>query len=283
MRKSSYFLVSGRVKTMVWTACIAAAVAMVVVPIYLLVKYSVSDSASINTGGAPIPLWPFHPTLRSFAYLFSDSHFYGVIGNSVIIALSTVCCSMLLGVPASYVLGRYKVPFRRTVLLGLISVRLFPDISSVIPITEFFIRLGLQNTYTGAVLGHTLLALPYVIFIGMSAFESIPSDLEQQAQVMGANAFTIFFRILLPLAIPGLVAAAIYTFLLSWDEFIFAYFLLGLGKISTLTLFLRQKLAYAPPQNLLAAISVFISLPVIVFSLALQKYMTAGYMSGSVK
>jgi multiple sugar transport system permease protein len=273
----------GGVKSAVWAGCICFAVVMVLAPLYLLIKYSISDAASINTGGAPIPLWPYHPTLRSFVYLFSDRHFYGVIANSIIIALSTVCCSMLLGVPASYVLGRYKVPFRKTVLLGLVSVRLFPDISSVIPITEFFIKFGLQNTYTGAVLGHTLLALPYVIFIGMSAFESIPADLEQQARVMGADAFTIFLKILLPLSIPGLAAAAIYTFLLSWDEFIFAYFLLGLGKISTLTLFLRQKLAYAPPQNLLAAISVFISLPVIVFSLLLNKYMTAGYTSGSVK
>jgi multiple sugar transport system permease protein len=162
-------------------------------------------------------------------------------------------------------------------------VRLFPDIASVIPIAEFFIKLRLQNTYTAVVLAHTLLALPYVIFIGMSAFESIPSDLEQQARVMGANGFSIFFRVLLPLSIPGLVAAAIYTFLLSWDEFIFAYFLLGLGKISTLTLFLKQKLAYAPPQNLLAAISVLLSLPVIIFSLLLQKYMTAGITTGSVK
>lgn len=283
VRNPGLSLLRDRIKTAVWLVCICAAVSFVCAPIYLLVKYSISDAASINTGGAPIPLWPYHPTLRCFVYLFSDRHFYGVIVNSVVIALSTVCCSMLLGVPAAYVLGRYKVPLRRTVLLGLISVRLFPDISSVIPITEFFIRLGLQNTYTGAVLGHTLLALPYVIFIGMSAFESIPADLEQQARVMGAGAFRIFFRILLPLAIPGLIAAAIYTFLLSWDEFIFAYFLLGLGKISTLTLFLRQKLAYAPPQNLLAAISVFISLPVIVFSLALQKYMAAGYTTGSVK
>ena len=117
----------------------------------------------------------------------------------------------------------------------------------------------------------------------MSAFESIPVDLEQQAKVMGANGFQIFFLILLPLAIPGLVAAAIYTFLLSWDEFIFSYFLLGLGKITTLTLYLKQKLSYSPPQNLLATISVCLSLPVIAFTLLLQKYMTAGITAGSVK
>jgi multiple sugar transport system permease protein len=276
-------LAKENVKKVLWAASIAFAVLLIAGPLYLLFKYSISDSASINTGGAPIPLWPYHPTFRCFTYLFSDSQFYGVIMNSVIIALSTVGLSMLLGVPAAYVLGRFRVPGRRLLLLGLISVRLFPDIASVIPIAEFFIKLRLQNTYTAVVLAHTLLALPYVIFIGMSAFESIPNDLEQQARVMGANGFSIFFRVLLPLSIPGLVAAAIYTFLLSWDEFVFAYFLLGLGKISTLTLFLKQKLAYAPPQNLLAAISVLLSLPVIIFSLLLQKYMTAGITTGSVK
>jgi multiple sugar transport system permease protein len=280
---NSGFWAKETIKKVLWAASITFAVLLIAGPLYLLFKYSISDSASINTGGAPIPLWPYHPTFRCFIYLFSDRHFYGVLMNSVIIALSTVGLSMLLGVPAAYVLGRFRVPGRRLLLLGLISVRLFPDIASVIPIAEFFIKLRLQNTYTAVVLAHTLLALPYVIFIGMSAFESIPNDLEQQARVMGANGFSIFFRVLLPLSIPGLVAAAIYTFLLSWDEFIFAYFLLGLGKISTLTLFLKQKLAYAPPQNLLAAISVLLSLPVIVFSLLLQKYMTAGITTGSVK
>ncbi|MBD3392153.1 MAG: ABC transporter permease subunit [Chitinivibrionales bacterium] len=262
---------------------IAAAFVLVAAPLYLLVKYSISDPDSINTGGAPIPLWPYSPTLRTFAYLFSDSEFYGVVLNSLCIALATVMLSLSLGVPASYVLGRYRLPGRKIFTLGLISIRLFPDISSVIPVTEFFIRLGAQNTYWGIILAHTLLALPYVIFIGISAFESIPNDLEEQATVMGASRAQAFVRILLPLAGPGLVAAAIYAFLLSWDEFIFAYFLLGLGRISTLTLYLNQKMSFAPPQNILATISVCLSIPVVLFAVLLQKYMTAGITSGSVK
>jgi multiple sugar transport system permease protein len=270
-------------KFIVWLSALLVALFLVLSPLYLLIKYALSDSSSINTGGSPIPLWPYHITVRTFLYLFSDRQFYSVIINSIVIALGTVSLSMILGVPAAYVLARYRLPGRKLIILGLISVRLFPDIASIIPIAEFFIRLNLQNTYTGVILAHTLLALPYVIFIGMSAFESIPNDLEQQAMVMGANGFQIFFSILLPLAIPGLAAAALYTFLLSWDEFIFSYFLLGLGKISTLTLYLKQKLSYSPPQNLLATISVCLSVPVIVFSLLLQKYMTAGITSGSVK
>ncbi|MGB7567411.1 MAG: carbohydrate ABC transporter permease [Chitinivibrionales bacterium] len=270
-------------KYFIWLSALLIAVFMVISPLYLLIKYAVSDSSSINTGGSPIPLWPYHATARTFLYLFSDRQFYSVIINSVCIALGTVFLSMILGVPAAYVLAHYRLPGRKLIILGLISVRLFPDIASIIPIAEFFIRLNLHNTYAGVILAHTLLALPYVIFIGMSAFETIPGDLQQQATVMGANRFQIFYSILLPLAIPGLAAAALYTFLLSWDEFIFSYFLLGLGKISTLTLYLKQKLTYSPPQNLLATISVCLSLPVIIFSLLLQKYMTAGITSGSVK
>ena len=270
-------------KRAVWIAGIVCALAVIVGPVYLLVKYSVSDIASINTGGRPIPLWPAHPTLSVYGYLFSDRHFYAVLGNSLFIAFLTVACSMALGVPASYILGRYRIPGRKFVLLGIISVRLFPDIASVIPVVEFFIRIGAHQTYGGVVLAHSLLALPYVIFIGMSAFETIPKELEDQAAVMGANRFQVFRSVLVPLAVPGLAAAAIYTFLLSWDEFIFVYFLtFGRQELFTLTLYLNN-LKYAEPQNLLAAASVCLSVPVIAFSMIVQRYMIAGISSGSIK
>ncbi len=270
-------------KQLAWFLTLMVSLAIVAIPLYLLFKYSISDIGSINTGGKPIPIWPFHPTLKAFMYLFSDKQFYHVLVNSLIIALGTVGVSLLFGIPASYILGRYDVPFKKVLLIGLISVRLFPDIASVIPIAECFIRFEAQNTYWGIILAHSLLALPYVIFIGTSAFEPIPKDLEQQAMVMGASRGQIFIQILLPLAAPGLAAAAIYTFLLSWDEFIFSYFLLGIGKISTLTLYLKQKLSYAPPQNILATISLCLSLPVIIFSLLMQKNITAGITTGAVK
>ena len=270
-------------KRLIWGSGILIAVLVIVVPVYMLVKYSISDVSSINTGGEPIPLWPYHPTLSIYNYLFTDARFYHVLFNSIIISVSTVLLSMLLGVPAAYVLGRYKIPGRKTILLGIISVRLFPDIASVIPIVQLFIKLGVHQTYTGVIMAHTLLALPYVIFIGIGAFESIPKDLEQQAWVMGANRFQTFIKILFPLAVPGLAAAAIYTFLLSWDEFIFAYFLsLGREEIFTLTLYLNG-IKYAEPQNVLSAISVCLSLPVIVFSLMVQRYMVAGITTGSTK
>jgi multiple sugar transport system permease protein len=270
-------------KQFIWISGLILALLMIIGPIYLLVKYSISDIASINTGGKPIPFWPLKPTIEVYRYLFTDSQFYLVLGNSFFIALMTVICSLLLGVPAAYVLGRFRIPGRRIVLLGIISVRLFPDIASVIPIVEFFIRINAHQTYWGVILAHTLLALPYVIFIGIGAFESIPHELEQQAWVMGANRFQTFYMVLFPIAVPGLAAAAIYTFLLSWDEFIFVYFLtFGRQDMFTLTLYLNG-LKYAEPQNLMAATSVCLSVPVIVFSMFVQRYMITGITAGSVK
>ncbi len=271
------------IKSGLYVLAVIAAVLIICVPLYLLFKYSISDVGSINTGGEPIPLWPQQPTFSSFLYIFSDPAIYTVIGNSVFIASMTVLLSMSLGVPASYVLSRYSFPFKKALLIGLISIRLFPDIASVVPITEFFITINAQNTYWGVILAHTLLALPYVIFIGNSAFEPIPHELEEQAIVMGSGKIRVFFTILLPIAIPGLMAAAIYTLILSWHEFVFAYFLLGLGKISTLTLYLKQNLAYSPPQNILAAISVCLTLPVLLFTLLFQRYMVKDVAYGSIR
>jgi multiple sugar transport system permease protein len=117
----------------------------------------------------------------------------------------------------------------------------------------------------------------------MGVFETIPRDLDEQAQILGASKLYSFTRIILPVALPGLAAAAIYVFLLSWDEFIFAYFLLAFGDLSTLPVLLKKILSWTPQHNLLAAISVMLSIPVIVFTFVVQKYMRTGATAGAVK
>ncbi len=275
---------SDLVKRYFWISATLFTTIMILLPIYLLVKYSISDPASINTFGNPLPLWPYNPTYSVFAYLFSDIQFWLVVGNSFIIALSTVILTLLMSIPAGYVMTRFNFPFKRLFLVLLISIRLFPDIASVIPITTFFIKINMSSSFVAIILTHTLLSIPYVIFIASAAFEFIPRDIEEQATVMGAGRVTIFWKILIPMIFPSLVAGAIYTFLLSWDEFIFAHFLLDTsGSIQTLTLYLNQNLSYQPPQNVLAAISVCLSIPVIIFTFIVQRYMVAGVSSGAVK
>lgn len=255
----------------------------VLVPLYFMIKFSLSDRSSINLGGDLVPLWPKDWTFSCYTYLIKDKAFNSVIFNSLTISILTILFSMLMGIPAAYALSRTVWSIRIICLTALLSVRLFPDVSSVISVTQIFIFLDLQNTRIGAALAHTLLALPYVIYIVIGVFESIPRDLEEQAMVMGASRLYALVHVVLPLAVPGLVAASIYTFLLSWDEFIFSYFLLGFGEINTLTVYLKKQFAFSPPQNYLAAISLFLSLPVIIFTLLLQRYMKSGITAGSVK
>lgn len=258
-------------------------VLVVALPVFVMVKYSLSSSSSIKTGGEVMPLLPNEWSFASYEYVLKDRAFKTVVLNSLEIALLTIGFSMLLGVPAAYGLSRLPFAVRVVCITAMLSVRFFPDVSSVISVTQVFISLNLQNTRIGAALAHTLLALPYIIYIVIGVFESIPKDLEEQALVMGASRLQALRRVVVPLAMPGIVAAAVYTFLLSWDEFIFAYFLLGFGEVNTLTVFLKKQLAFSPPQNYLATLSVFLCVPVIIFTMAVQKYMRSGLTAGSVR
>ncbi len=266
-----------------WLFSLVIMLIIVAIPIYFMIKYSISDRSSLVTGGETIPLWPNVPTLATYKYILSYHDFYSAAAVSFKVSLLTICVSMILGVPGAYVLSRNNFPGKGVLLVGLISVRLFPDIVSIIPVTVAFAKLYLHDTYLGAALAHSLLSLPYVLYICMGVFDSIPKDLEKQAEILGANRLTVLLRIIAPLSLTGLAAAAIYTFLLSWDEFIFSYFLLGFGELQTLPLYLKQKMSFAPPQDLLMAISVLLSLPVIMFTMLLQKYMRSGLTVGAVK
>jgi len=267
----------------VWLLGMIIMIIIIIVPIYMMFKYSISDRSSVVTGGAVIPLWPYQPTTEQFGGLFENKDFISAAFTSFGIALLTVCISLGLGAPAAFSLARYKIPGKAIMMILIISIRLFPDVISVIPVTETFIKLKLTNTIFGVSLAHTLLAIPYVIYIAMGVFETIPKDLEEQAQILGASKLYAFLKIIIPIALPGLAAAAIYVFLLSWNEFIFSYFLLLFGESTTLPVLLKKILSWTPQHNLLAAISVMLSVPVIIFTFFVQKYMQAGMTAGAVK
>jgi len=114
MGRQSESIAVARLKTALLVTGHTAAVLLVLAPLYVLLKYAISDTASINTGGNPIPLWSYHPTLRMFVYFFTDRQFYAVVMNDIVIAGGTVALSMLLGgIPAAYVLVYYRVPGRK--------------------------------------------------------------------------------------------------------------------------------------------------------------------------
>jgi ABC-type glycerol-3-phosphate transport system permease component len=272
-----------KVWKIVWALTLILVLLSIVFPVYMMFQFSISDRDSIITGGeySP-PFWPFHPTLEMYGTLLDDARMIDAALMSIIIALLTVVLTLIIGAPAAFGLARYKVPGGAVLLVAILGIRFFPDVASAVPILEMFTKIGLTKNVWGVMLTHTLVALPYVIFISMGVFEAIPKDLEEQAHVLGASKFYSFVHVVLPVAAPGLAASAIYTFLLSWNEFIFAYFLLWGGK-DTLPVFLQRTLFETPPVNVLMTIAVLITIPVIIFTFATQKYMKMGMTAGSVK
>lgn len=272
-----------------WLILVVITLILVLLPIYVMAKYSISDRSSWITGGEyPVPWFPFNPTLDMYRYYLSDSRFWSNAFLSINVALLTVALSVVFGAPAAYSLARSRFNGKAVVLFFILSIRLIPDISSAVPIATVF-SSGLWD-YLPVVLklslAHTLLGLPYVIYIAQGVFESIPKDLEEQAHVMGCGKFYTFLRIVIPIAVPGLAAGAIYVFLLSWNEFTLSYFITATSTVSVLPLpvYLKSMFgAFTPNPVGIATISLLVSLPVIVFTFALQKYMISGSTAGSVK
>ena len=271
---------------LVWLVCLLVAVFLILFPLYVMFKYSLADRASIVTGGKyPTPLWPKEPNVTQYQELLKRKDFLFAGVYSLEIAILTVGLSLLIGAPAAFTLARYKFPGIGVLMIAIVTIRVFPDICSVIPVAEAFARSPLSKipATLQVAMAHTLLSLPYVVYICMGVFKTIPKDLEEQAYILGASKFYAFRHVVIPVALSGLSAAAIYVFLLSWNEFIFAYYLLFKSPVVSLPVYLLRILSWTPQLNFLAAISMILSIPVIIFSFLVQRYMISGMTAGAVK
>lgn len=270
----------------VWCLMLLIMLLIILFPIYVMMKYSIADRASIITGGKyPEPLWPFKPNLDQYKNLFGKRDFIISGIFSLEVALFTVIFSLILGAPAAFAMVRYNLPGLGLIAITIIAIRFFPDIVAVIPVAEWFLKPPLiyLPDLVKVSLAHTVLSLPYVVYICQGIFKAIPKDLEEQARILGASKLYAFLHVVVPVALPGIAAAAIYTFLLSWNEFIYAYFLLFQSANTTLPVYMLRLLTWTPQRNYLAALAVILSLPVIIFTFLVQRYMIAGMTAGAVK
>lgn len=276
-------------RNVVWFILMIVTLFMIMFPLYIMFKYSISDRSTWITGGKyPVPWWPLDPNFDMYKYYLSDSSFLRNALLSLEVALLTVVFSIAIGAPAAYALSRFKFKGKALFLVLVVAIRFIPDVTASIPVAYVF-----NNSFLYALpdiikiaLSHCLLSVPYVIFIAQGTFESIPIDLEEQVEIMGGSKAYAFFKIILPIAVPGLAAAAIYVFLLSWNEFVFSYFVTAtsLSSVVPLPVYLKSLFgAMSPNQVTIATVSLLISLPVIIFTICLQKYIIAGMTEGAVK
>lgn len=193
--------------------------------------------------------------------------------NSIFIALLTVVVSLAIAIPAGLALGRGRLPFRSLFLLLFLLPQAFPSLAVHMNIARIFYSFGLNGTYAGVVLVHTIQGLVFSVWISTAAFAAVDPELEEAARNMGAGPFRVFRTVTLPLAMPGILASAIFVFLISLDEFTGTYFV-GVPDITTLPLLLFT--ASMEGNYQIASITALILLvPSIAFMLAVEKFLKA--------
>jgi multiple sugar transport system permease protein len=199
----------------------------ILLPIWLIGTMAFSTDADVRAFPKPIAPSPF--SLETMTFFIKAGGIARATLNSVIVAVITLVLSSLIAIPAGYAIARYVFRGRDAIRLGILSVRAFPIVVLAVPLAIMYIRLGVYDSPYSLALMHTALALPTTILVIASVFLSVPYELEEAAQVFGCTPTQAFWRIVLPLALPGIAASAILTFVLSWNE-VFAAVLLTLSN-----------------------------------------------------
>jgi len=238
----------------------------VLLPIIISILYAFSTPQDFYS---PKMIIPLHYTLSNIQKLLALGAAKATM-NSIIVAVMTVIFSFALGLPAGYAFARFAFKGKDSLKLLIIGLRMFPMLVIAVPLVTLYIRLGLNDTLLGVALAHTTMALPFVILITSSIFVSVPIELEEAGYVFGLDRKQTFLRITLPLALPGLTAAAIFTFIMSWNEVFMAAVLTLTNR--TLPAFILTS-AMAAPDIIKFAASFIMILPALIFVFIARKYL----------
>ncbi|MCR2806664.1 carbohydrate ABC transporter permease [Paenibacillus soyae] len=228
-------------------------------------------------------LLPSAFTLDSFRTMFDVLPVGKYIGNSFITAISSTVVSVFLGSLAAYGLSRFSSRIGNLFLLLTLAVRMVPLISVAVPMYGIINRLGLYDTKTALILVYTSINIPFVIWMMIGFFDGLPKELDESARVDGCGKFGAFMRIILPISLPGLATTAIFSYMLSWNDFLMAL-MMSSTTAKTLPVGLSEFLgAYNLDLGPMTAAAVLFSLPVMLFSVMIQRYIVSGMTMGAVK
>ncbi|PLS18644.1 sugar ABC transporter permease [Bacillus sp. M6-12] len=222
----------------------------------------------------------FKPTFENFISVFNEYDYIQFIFNSFIVALASTILGLIFGLPAAFAIARYK---QHKFGFAILIARIVPGISFMIPWFIIFSKLSLVDSYTALVLSHMLVGLPFIIWIMISSFESLPQELEDAARIDGCTLQGAFVRVMLPLVTPGIITASLMSFILSWNNFMFALVLSG-DRTKTLPIAIFNFMSYSEINwGALMAAAVIITLPILIISLLVQRYIISGITAGAVK
>jgi arabinogalactan oligomer/maltooligosaccharide transport system permease protein len=223
-------------------------------------------------------------TLQSYKELFTNQPFLRWLGNSLIVATGVTITGVALAAIGGYAFSRFRFVGRKATMLAILTTQMFPATMLLLPLYILIAKMRLINTYLGLMVFYTSTALPFCVWQMKGFYDTIPASLEEAARIDGCSRATAFWRVVLPLAVPGLVITALFSFMAAWSEYIVAAQVMQDEEMFTLPLGLKSFQASMSTQwGLYAAASILVSLPVVVVFLMLSKFLVSGLTLGSVK
>ncbi|MER8513995.1 carbohydrate ABC transporter permease [Mesorhizobium sp. M1060] len=266
-------------KSFAW-AVLLVAVVVALTPYVWMVLASFKNRVDLLSS---VPKWIFSPTLANYPAVFIDKEYWPLAINSVLISVSSTVLCIVIGAPAAYGFARSNFPGKEDLFFFFLTTRMAPPISIAVPLFLFFTSLGLIDTIYAVVIAHTSFNLSLVVWMMRGFFAEIPREIDEAAMMDGRSRLGAFFLVVAPLAAPGIGATAVLCFILSWNEFLYAFILVAFdGRPLTVGI-----PGLVTPHGTLwgqvAAVAIVATLPIVLFTFLVQKQLVRGLTFGAVK
>lgn len=252
-------------------------------PMLWVFKMSIiSESELIST---PPKLLPQNVTLENYRLAFTSSRFQFGMGNSFLIAFLTTVICLTVGSIAAYALARIDFVLRAPILSLILAIAFFPAVAILAPLFLQWDRFGLTDTYQAVIIPDILIASPLTVFLLVAYFRELPADLEEAAKVDGATTWQAFWKVTVPLSIPGVVTTGILTFIFAWNEFLFANTFLFSPETQPATVALPNFVAgqFRVQYGAQAAAAIAMTVPLVLLVLIFQRRIVSGLTAGATK
>jgi multiple sugar transport system permease protein len=223
-------------------------------------------------------------SFEAYVRILTDPEKVRFFVNSYVVSLSVTALTLLVAILAAYAFSRFEFRGKRPLNMIIVSVQAVPPITLLIPYFGLIVTLGLYNTYPGLIFTYMVFTLPYAIIMMTGYFNTLPRELDEAVRVDGAGSMTALWRILVPISVPGIVSVGVYTFMIAWNEYLFALTLTKTQEMRTVPIGIQLLMGqHSYEWNEMMAMSILGSIPVLVLFLFFQRYFIAGLTSGSVK
>lgn len=253
-------------------------------PVYWMV--TISLKSEVDQFATPPQWFFFTPTVEHYYDAFVARSFGQYLVTSAVVSIVSTALALIIGTLAAYSLARFRLPYQldRRVSLWILSTRMFPAIVTAVPLFLMMRDLRLLNTRLSLIIVYTAFNLPFVVWMMRGFFAELPRDLEEAALVDGDSRLGALIRVVLPLVTPGLAATAVFCLIVSWNEFLFALVLTQTDAAMTLPVGIAGRVTqYEIKWGVMSAAGTVAMVPILIFALAVQRYLVRGLSLGAVK